>query len=374
MNYKSSSRIVDKEHRIQRAKVNAYYLVNSEDSQILDTATYLTCSEDERLEKLMNLFNKMNPNWRTYFNEKEEQKPSKMRIYMKPDKNGSDLESFIEEAQGDTVSQCANSLFLANKIAHACQNTMKNLVEGVLYEKSKQLSSQKDYYMVRKIDSLYENIFEFENIVLAFRRYFDLSKRNTKTSTLQTEQQISRQKAILAEYKIDMADLQKLASLGFCDLMELSYNAFVIKDYEISKLITELEDRDDIDYGMAVKTDNDGTSKENIFVMNLPYYGQFCVHLKLPAHIKALESHPYCLDELYEFETIMLTSEVSPSAREDFDQGASISKQKLRLTAQKDPRYALYLALKTGHEKDTIREIFNTSKTTKRIQSSSDAR
>ena len=67
----------------------------------------------------------------------------------------------------------------------------------------------------------------------------------------------------------------------------------------------------------------------------------------------------YNLDEILEKESVMLVPYISEKAKKDLDRKGKISEEDLLRIARTDTRYSLYLGLKTGHSKETIRKIFN---------------
>lgn len=376
MNYYNANTNVDREKRFLKAKKATSALLNSEDSKILDFPTYASCLSDDRVEKLIRFYDKVMPTWKTEFNELERKKKPKMRCELDLDE---DLEDIIKSAQEDIIIGKAISIHVANKIAHYSQNTIKILVEKLLVEKNKDLMAKNDYEGVETISSIIDtrNSSEFNKIVANIRKYFDLNKSITRVGCTE-ENKKSIQKYMdnilkqLAKYQLDEKDLKTLEAWGVVDLREKENQAFYIKSHEISMFLANLKDRDDIDYGMATKitkSNNGRNNTEDILVVNLPYYGQFSVHLQSHKHkelLRNLGKDNYNVDEIYEKETVMLTEKISPKAREDLDKGGAISEEKLLKIAKTDFKYALYLAIKTGHEKEVIRKICSCSRENKK--------
>lgn len=167
-------------------------------------------------------------------------------------------------------------------------------------------------------------------------------------------------------------------------LISIQNTVFALKDHAIRKMLVLLKDRDDINYGMK-KDEEKGVQA---FIMDLPYYGQFAVHLKEPklsrqctddktqeynenemnanhepldemeevrkAIFELLDGREYT-QNLYEMQNIMLTSEISREGNDFLKSLRSLKTDEEKIheiekIKDKDPRYYHYLMVKSGYD------------------------
>ena len=358
MGYNEAYANADRENRIRKARKLRDILLKAEESKILNFTTYQACPEYKRTEMLMQLFYKMNPNWIADFNALEEDKPEKIRIRLNPVrevdpktrkyKDPAVFNKLIEKIKdSDNIIKNALSVYLTNKIAHSCQNTIKVLIESEVKAK--------------KIDDE-----GFEEIATLVRYHFKLKQNLKKTGNTEEQKQDTNGKIRtslrkLGHYGLKEENLKNLENMGMMSLLRRESQAFYLKDFEISNLLKKLKLKEEIYYGMAteLKTKSKGGQ---ILVINLPVYGQFSVHLTNRTHIQEMENRGkdnYNLDEILEKESVMIVPYISEKAKKDLDRNGNISEEDLLRIAKTDIRYSLYLGLKTGHKKETIRKIFN---------------
>lgn len=341
---------IDKDLRFKNAAAKPSILINSD---ILNIQNYLSLPLEKRFAKLMTLYDVAQPRWVAEFNALEEKKPHNMQIRLDP--QTTTMEDFIESADNDELCQTVMAMYTANKLAHVCENTRRVLLEKYLKQKLKDVSSPQEE------DLLKGALYDFENISHTLKTYFD-PRNSTKPGLLR------KLEYTLNINGISSKDLESFSKNGFKQLVEKEKIGYYLKDFEMLNLIDMLKERDDISYGMVTenKISSFGTplidkktgqpQTSHLLVVDLPYYGQFSVHMKEASSISALSQTPYSKLRVFETESMILTSEVSPYAEKDLDNG-SISMEKLKKIKNRDPRYAHYLALKTGATKDELEEL-----------------
>lgn len=147
----------------------------------------------------------------------------------------------------------------------------------------------------------------------------------------------------------------------------------------MDNIIEELKDRDDISYGRYVEPKKDKSGKiiygrdgvtpkmDNILVIDLPYYGQFSVHMKNFQSISALRDTPYNGLHVYEKESIMLTDNISNAAKQYLLRKTgnntwpdlSDIMGDLKQMRKTNPRFAHYIAIKMGATKQELDEMYS---------------
>lgn len=341
---------IDKDLRFKNAGIKPNILINSD---VLNIPNYSSLPLEKRFAKLMTLYDEVQPRWVSEFNALEQKKPRNMQIYLDP--QTTTMEDLIESADNDELCQTVMAMYTANKLAHVCENTRRVLLEKYLKQKLQDAASPQEETLLK--DALHD----FENISHTLKSYFD-PRNSTKPGLLR------KLEYTLNVNGISSKDLETFSKNGFKQLVEKERVGYYLKDFEMMNLIEMLKERDDISYGMVTdhKLDNFGNplinrhtgkpQSNHLLVVDLPYYGQFSVHMKEASSISALSQTPYRKMQVFETESMILTSEISPYAEKDLDNG-SISMENLKKIKARDPRYAHYLALKTGATKDEIEEL-----------------
>ena len=197
-------------------------------------------------------------------------------------------------------------------------------------------------------------------------RYFD-------PSNLGDTDNLEWTKRKLKKFGIKEENLEDLRSLNIEVLSKGQRDGYYIKDFEMDRAIELLKEDDEISYGKFTKnmTDNNGVEildsegnpkQEHLFVVDLPYYGQFSIHMKTESSISALSDTPYDELRIYEKESVLLTDEVSSWAKKiilgkTFKEVVGKLKN-IRRNRKNGARIAHYTALKLGATKEELDELY----------------
>lgn len=185
-----------------------------------------------------------------------------------------------------------------------------------------------------------------------------------------------------SDYRKTLATYARLLELDeeLADLSEREYDEFVeVKDYEIDQALTALKQEKDISYGVclrkvrnpdgSIKTDGRGREiEDSVLVVDVPYYGQYIVHMKRNTSISSLATIPkYSAKYLYEKKIFLLTDNISNQGMDFIESHSPTGKtasyeemeQHLINLEKVNPRFAHYLALKYGANKKELRRLHN---------------
>lgn len=321
---------------------------NVRKSDLLKLNLYKLLPLDARFEKLMRLYDSIS-DWKKEYKKVEMRKPAAVRTPL----NVENIEDVIDGAMYDDILELALSMHVANKIAHACDWAIEDIIEN---------------FLLKKVNSkeLPETVLEDENatpIIRKIGRIFDpVNQGNPRT--------MDWLRRTLGEYGITSRMLRDLEGCGLEELNQMQRNAFYIKDYEMENAIDLLKDRDDISYGRFSTKGPEG--KEHRLVIDLPYYGQFCVHMKTERSISALRNTKYDQMHMYETESVLLVDGISKSAKNFIKKRKESGKStldkmipELRKIRQDRPRYAHYIALKMGATKQELDKLYEGENTSK---------
>lgn len=357
MGYTSIDRRIDKENQLRNAKIKPALFINAQE---LDIYHYMSLTEEKRFAALMKLYEKAEPAWVSKFNELENKKPEKMRIKLD---TSTTMDELIESAEDDELCQTAMSMYTANKLAHLCENARNVLLEEYFKKKINLLynsGSDKEAALLKSSISGKKGFRDVSNMIYS---YFDPANQN-KPGLLRNLE------GYMYNSGIDANDIEAFRKLGIDKLSVKQRNGYYLKDFEMMNLIGKLQARDDVAYGMVVtpkvdefgrqlKDRNGDPKNDYLMVVDLPYYGQFSVHMKTQQSISALSSTPYSESRVFEKESMILTDQVSEYAKKhELKKGGTITIDELKEIKAKDPRYAHYLAVKTGSTKDELDEMY----------------
>lgn len=310
---------------------------------------------DQRFKGLMLLYDKIEPNWKNVYTEVENQKPAEIQTPLGADS----IEDVIDGALYDDVLEECLSMHIANKVAHQYEFSAYIIIENLLRNKCKEgkipvelIDDRRTFRSIAKnITNLYDPIYE------------------------PSSRTVIESKRKLAEKGIKEEDIKELGSLGIPELLIAKKQAFAAKDYEISQSTKLLSKRKDISFGVCTSYKKDRTGRtiydnlarpkeENSLVIDVPYYGQFSIHLKDTASISNFYKLPYySWRYIYEKETVLLTDQISKQAQEIFEKTSTPTYKELRgyLKGMEkvNPRFAHYLAIKLGATKRELRDLHN---------------
>lgn len=203
----------------------------------------------EMLENLLKAYESVEPNWKNIHNGVEENKPEKMQSFISQNQT---IEDILEIAEEDELAELSLCITVSNRIAHTISDIMKKQVREYA---NGELDKNNEYIFMKEV-----------------RRIFNPHREEGK-------QKINRSFSNLCN--VIGIDLNRLKEDGFPELVEAEQAAFSMKEYSLRELITTLKDRDDINYGKKEGTNQNG-KKQTSFIMDLPFYGQYSVHLMDP--------------------------------------------------------------------------------------------
>ena len=312
----------------------------------------------EMLKSLLIAYQDVEPNWLNIHNRVEEKKPQKMQTFLSNKKTINDI---LDETRDDELAELVLCVTVANRIAHSVSDIMKKHMRS---------------YTDDDVDK--ETEYKFMNGV---RRQFNPSKLKRDPKYINRELENT---CYFMGTSID-----ELKKEGFPDLVRAEQTAFYLKEYSLRELLTVLKDRDDINYGLKDSINKNGKNQK-AFVMDLPFYSQFSVHVMEPrlvaqaskAYTKIAGSKEYIDGKseeindaeindirkniwellqgkeyegtLYEKKNVILKTEQSDETNKFLKslQGLTEEEQiaKLDKEEEKDPRYGHHLKVAGGYE------------------------
>lgn len=314
---------------------------------------------DNRFVELMNLYDKVNPNWKSVYEEIEATKPEEIQTPLEFE----NIQDVIDSALYAPILELCLSIHIANRIAHTYDRAIENIIKHKLIEKAKKDNDEKTKRLLkdnRKLVRVYRQIGDYLDPA-------NISDKNLRERSLE----------YLKKDGITEEDIKQLDDIGISHLIKERKRAFAAKDYEIDEALTTLKQEKDISYGVClrrvrepngkIKTDSRGKEiRDSVLVVDVPYYGQYLVHMKKDTSMSALAMLPkYRAQNLYEKKTFLLTDNISDKGREFIEEhstdGRTVSypeiEPDLKRLEKINPRFAHYLALKFGANKREIRRL-----------------
>ena len=340
---KKAENVVNAVKKFSNNSIKKYHWINN----FSENQNDLEEKEQENFETLIDLYEKINKDWIKEYNEFEEQrKPINKRFGTDKIKRNTQLMDIIGNVgkdENDKASRTAMSMYLANKIAHCCGVARDRLVEYKLFERHGE-------------DSFYLDI--VKDISKDVKLYFYAKQKKDITKMKRLEKRLNTLGGLSND------DLQSLEDMGVPELVKLELEAFNIKTNEMMALVQKLQKRDEnqkngknsdeldkpMSYGLGKAED-----KKDILIIDLPYFGQFSVHMREPATISVLTNNPYG-KLVYSIESVMLTKEMSPKAKEDSKKANRTTEGIKKISG--DIKYKHYLVLKNGGSKEELDEIY----------------
>lgn len=264
---------------------------------------YSIHSSEENLNGLLDVFQKLKPNWVEEFN--------KLNQILLDEKNIEDktFDSFLtiklpkaytidrlkvpkneKNSVVVDIMQRGRIIHLVNKIAHHFEDVFDNRIMEYMIKNSIPCETREEFYDVK-------------------RQIRQIYNPNTKSRI----KEIAKSNLILY-YGFEEKDFESgknLETLNLTKLAKAHNDGMYIKDLEIENVnrLVQDYDRDDISYG--VKKDNEDNY---LFVMDVRGYGQFSVHMKDPNLIAQIKKK-YTMS-MYKRKTTMLVNYVSKQAKE----------------------------------------------------------
>ena len=322
---------------------------------------YASKPTEDRFTELMELFDKVNPEWKKIYEEIEKEKPIEVQTPLEYE----NIQDVIDGALNEPILELCLNIHIANKIAHTYDRAIENIIKKKLIEKSQKSSDN-------KIQSLLKNHRRLSRLYRQIGDYLDPSNLDDKNARENLLEYIKRD-------GITEDDLEQLNNIGIPCLIRGRKKAFAAKDYEIDQALTALKQEKDISYGVclrkvrnhdgSIKTDGRGREiEDSVLVVDVPYYGQYIVHMKRNTSISSLATIPkYSAKYLYEKKTFLLTDNISNKGMDFIEShsptGKTASYEEMEphlIDLEKmNPRFAHYLALKYGANKKELRRLHN---------------
>lgn len=260
-------------------------------------------SSEQNLNRLLDVFQKLKPNWVEKFNELDQRLIDEKEI---EDETFSNFLS-IKLPKAYTVDrlkapkneknsalvdiiQRGRIIHLVNKIAHHFEDVFDNRIMEYMIKNNIPCETREEFYDVKR----------------QIRQIYNSNTRNRVKEIAQSN--------LILSYGFEEKDFARgknLDALNLPELVRAYNNGMYIKALEIENVnrLVHDYDRDDISYGVK-KFDEDNI----LFVMDVRGYGQFSVHMKDPnliAQIKTKYTMP-----IYRRKTAMLVNYVSKQAKE----------------------------------------------------------
>ena len=324
---------------------------------------YKTKPINDRFTEIMHLYSKIEPEWKKRYNDLEKEKPKELQFLMKLEEV-EEIEDLINSAWGDELLETCLAIHVSNKIAHCYDRYINEAIITYLKLKADEGKIEKE---------IFADEGKMKRICFQISSLFDPVNKND----MSTKTRLTR---YLKKDNIDETMLKEIGEIGLEHFIVGRRNAFAVKDFEIENALRILAEDNEISYGILQdekldrkgKTLYDGKGNPiyaNTLVVDLPFYGQFAVHMKDDSSISVFSDIPrYNRKFFYERKSVMLTDGISRIAKNWVGarnrQGIPSTYEGLRADLKEiersNPRYAHYLALKlTGATREQLKDLHN---------------
>lgn len=201
-------------------------------------------------------FEALEPAWVRIHNTIESEKPEKMRSELP---YNTTIQDIVEMVGDDEIEQLSLCLTISNRIAH---------------EFSKVIDDQIHACIAEDIDKTTEKQFKKQ-----IKKYFKYKNSNKNSDVPEIDAELERK---FKSWCHRMGtNIDKLEEAALPELIQAEGFGFSLKNDSLLRLATILKEHDDINYGV-MNTINQNGKSQKAFVMDLPLYGQFSVHLLEP--------------------------------------------------------------------------------------------
>lgn len=239
----------------------------------------------KNLNRLLGFYEDINTNWVNDYNKVNERKgKTKVKITT----SGKKIDIFkakedVEETEYSKVKNTGRMVQIANSIGHTCEYIINKKLNGYIREH-------------KNIQCDLDNNDQFKEISFNLRRIY-------RPITKEQEKQ-ERKEYLMEKYSFHERDFICLEGYNFDRYMDIFNKCMQIKDVGIEKIHEILTEHkaDTISYGY--KEDDDGRA---LFVMDVPGFDQFSVHVKNMKLIDSLIKTPYNMP-LYNRENVIILS------------------------------------------------------------------
>lgn len=270
-----------------------------------------------------------------------------------------EAETIPEEATHNYISM-ANNIFYANKVTHQ----IRDAEEKLIYEVFKLKGFKINYFKNGQKQELDPTEKGKEWLFgLTFKRlheYFKLNPEDSSNARQIVEQEKRLRKSGLDASKLRVFENIKIGntSVSIRDMAVASKEAMALKDMYIEQFIKEITHPIDNERKAEYDTVNWGMSKDDkgndIFVIDIPFWQQFSVHVKNQALAAQIQPYPY---PIYEKENILITNfmpSVEKHLRGDIDTETIDELKRLG-----SDRYAHMVLVKRGATKEQFARYYN---------------
>lgn len=264
---------------------------------------YAIHSSEDNLNALLEIYERLKPNWVEEFNELSEEIISENKIQDKTFDNFlrvqlpkgytiEKLKASKNEKQDPFIDimQRGRIIHIANKIAHHFEEILDERLSEYMIKNGIRSRGKTEFYQIKK-------------------RINQIYNPNTKDRI----KDIAKSDLILY-YGFEERDFEigrNLDVLNFPQLVKARNDGMYMKDTEIENVNQLIHDydRDDISYGIKKVSED-----HNLFVMDIQGFGQFSVHIKYPNLISQIRTQ-YKMP-IYRAKTKMLVNQMSKEATE----------------------------------------------------------
>ena len=158
--------------------------------------------------------------------------------------------------------------------------------------------------------------------------------------------------------KISIDEIETLRKRGYDVLAKGYVDCMAIKDRAIDESIKLLKENGTQSFGLAKVKSKDGKKEENLFVIDVPCFGQMSVHMYDERLITALAEHEYKYP-ICNTENVLLIDRVSEYQESFMLQDTPELIESLRKL--KSRKEAHEIAVKAGFEKDELKMLYQTN-------------
>ena len=293
----------------------------------------------DRLNLIAGTLERIFPGYRIDFRKFEEKKPEAKQIELDYD---FDLHEIMESAEGIPSTEKALEIFYSNRIAHTCRDVQKQMLSDMFTEKNRENAGYKS--LIYHFDGK-----EIDQIAKSAHRYFIAeSNMNTKAANIAQRQ--------LAKNGITIDEIEILRKRGYDALAKGYVDCMAIKDEAIAKSIKILKEDKTQSFGLA-KVKN-GKREENVFVIDVPCFGQMSVHIYDEKLITLLSDNEYRYP-ICNADNVLLIDKTSEYQESFMLQDTPELIESLRKL--KSRREAHELAVKAGLQKDELEMLYKTN-------------
>lgn len=304
-----------------------------------ETKNYNMLDNMARLNLIADTIERIFPGYRTDFIKFEEKKPKSKQIELEYD---FDLHEVMESAEGIPTTEKSLEIFYSNRIAHTCRDAQKKMLGDMFKEKNRENAGYESLIY-------HFNNREMDQIAKSAHRYFIAeSNMNTKAANIAQRQ--------LAKNGITIDEIEILRKRGYDALAKGYVDCMAIKDEAIAESIKILKEDKTQSFGLA-KVKN-GKREENVFVIDVPCFGQMSVHIYDEKLISALSEDKYKYP-IHNFDNVLLIDKAS-EYQEGFllQDTPELIESLRRLKSRKE---AHEIAVKAGFEKDELEMLYKTN-------------